>query len=409
MILRLSKVLDTGKVTYDPNDFTREGQSVAQSLWSTLHEIDHARELAQNAKSRKGKDLWEKRMEMTDEKRRYGVLDNCVMDVADNWRVLGFAPALKDEALRWYREEGWPRIDFTSKSRHMQFANAILREGMLPDEAVIVDDEVRQALDGLRAMKAKGREFDVIGMVTDPTLSLEKKLQLMERFVDPVFEALYEEDLENPKNNNQDGSGGGNGEGSGQGDGRQQSGGGESEGSDDQFTQESDEFDDQFGSKFDDEQLEDIAEAEVEMEEAGAADRFKEAYEKEHGVSFDDVQKYKKEYESIEQYLEPMREQFRRIVKDRQIPKRRVVSGKKDGFMVSPGLMDIAEAEFDRGNFDVPVYMQFEGRTRREEVPSAFEMSLVMDRSGSMSGGKAEEEQQFLPWKRCRSLWSSLR
>ena len=118
-------------------------------------------------------------------------------------------------------------------------------------------------------------------------------------------------------------------------------------------------------------------------------------YEKEHGVSKKDLADYQTEYAKIAQYIEPMREQFRKIVAERLIPYRRLTGFFDEGVIIEPGLAGQALADLSKGITDPTVFRDFEGRVRREEMPSTFEATAVLDRSGSMdSDGKKEEQRR---------------
>jgi len=372
---------ETGKATYDPNFFVEQGYSETQAVFATLHEVDHVAEFAEMLKTQAGRKLYEGRKKAKEDKRRLHVLDNCLLDVADNKRVLNRAPSLEEETKRLYQEKLWPETNLTVKPRHLQLAYAILREGMLPDQ-VQIDPEVREAIEELSSIEGKsGKTHNIIEIVTDPNTEPVSKFKLIEKFIDPVYERLFEEDVKNKDKENSDEEGGSD----------EQSG--ESESSEDAFSKEYDEFDRKMPQAMNDREVESAATGAGQGRDI--ADRQKAGYEKEHGVDIEDVMDYREEYNKIEKYIEPLREQFRKIVEERLIPKRRLVGMRDEGVIIDPGLVAQAQAEFDRGVVDPVVFRDFEGKVVREEVPAAFELTGVFDRSGSMeSGGKKEEQRR---------------
>lgn len=365
--------LETNTATYNAKDFDDPRYSQTMRLWMTLHEVDHVVEQAELLKSKGGQAIWQERLNQMQKHRRYQLLDNCVRDVADNRRVTRFAPALGGETQRWYQEIGWDQHDFTDKPRHVQFASAILREGMLTDETVVVSEDVREALEELQRVSGKsGKSHDVIAQITDPNCSLATKLKLMRKYVDPVYERLFEQDKEDNKKNKPDNNQSN----------QNQDSQSDTSDNDSEYEPDYDEIEQKMPTRFDEEKVEQIVTASLDN---GAKDRQQAGYEAEHKILAKDMLDYRQEYQKITPYLEPVREQFRRIVAERLIPKRRLVGGRDEGVMVTPGLAAVAEVAFAKGMYDVPVYMDFEGRVIREEVPSAFEISGVFDRSGSMA------------------------
>jgi hypothetical protein len=367
----------TGQATYNPAEFVDRGFNQTQALFSTLHEIDHVKEAALARRNPSDYAVWQARREHNKTRRRQHLLDNAIDDVGVNRRVLQFAPALRQDTTRLYREKLFPHTDLTEKPRHLQLAYAILRQAMLPDEPLQVAPEVAEALQALHAVQGKRDTYDVIQMITDPNCNPATKRKLTAKFVDPLFDQLFEQDKQNQKDQPPEPNGGGKGSGQGEGEAA--------------FNDDYDEFEQTMPSGFSEEQ---VATAAQPGAGSSAADRQAAGYEAEHKVSRVDLQKYSEEFQKVKPYLEPIRVQLRRIVAQRLVPRNRLVSGKKHGVMITPGLVGVAQAAWARGQADIPVFSKFEGRVTREQVPTAFEMSAVLDRSGSMAGAKAQQQQR---------------
>ena len=369
---------DTGEATYDPKFFTEKGYSETQSIFATLHEIDHVKEFTQLRTTEEGKQIYKRRRETAKKERRKHVLENCLLDVADNRRVVGQFPALSQEVTKLYKEKLWADSDFTDKPKHLQLAYAMLRTGMLPDEQVQTDPKVQEAVEGLRHVKGRsGSERDIIKIVTDPSLDPLTKIKLIEKYVEPVYEKLFKEDKEEKDQQRKK-------------QGQSQKGSGNPE---DDFASDYDDYDEKSPEAMSPEDIEKAAE----IASGGGSDiggRQSAGYEKEHGVSKKDLADYYAEYKKIEQFIEPMREQFRKIVAERLIPYRKMVGFFDEGVMIEPGLVGQAIADLSRGISDPPIFRDFEGRVKREEVPSVFEATAVLDRSGSMESGGRKEEQR---------------
>jgi hypothetical protein len=370
---------DTGEATYDPKFFTEKGYSETQSIFATLHEIDHVKEFTQLRTTEEGKQIYERRKQAAKKERRKHVLENCLLDVADNRRVVGQFPALSQEVIKLYKEKLWADSDFTDKPKHLQLAYAMLRTGMLPDEQVQIDPKIQEAMEGLRHIKGRsGSERDIIKIVTDPSLDSLTKVKLIEKYIEPVYEKLFKEDKEEKEQQRKK-------------QGQSQKGSGNLE---DDFAGDYDDYDENSPEAMSPEDVEKAVEGES-GSDSDVGERQTAGYKKEHGVSKKDMADYLTEYKKIEQLIEPMREQFRKIVAERLEPYRKMVGFFDEGVMIEPGLAGQAIADFSRGISDPQVFRDFEGRVKREEVPSVFEATAVLDRSGSMeSGGKKEEQRR---------------
>ena len=369
---------DSGEATYDPKFFVEKGYTETQSIFATLHEIYHVKEISQLKSSPEGQAIYTRRKEASKTERRKHVLENCLLDVADNHRVTGQFPALAQSVETLYKEKLWASSDLSKSPKHLQLAYSILRTGMLPNEAVQIDGEVQQAINELRHVKGKsGNERDIIQIVTDPSLDPLTKVKLVEKYVEPVYERLFEKDKEEKEKQDK------------------QNGKGKSKNPEDSFQEDYDKYQENSPEAMSPDEIEKVADMAGEEKVENIGDRQKAGYEKEHGVSKKDMADYQAEYKQIEQYLEPMREQFRKIVSERLEPYRKLVGFFDEGVMIEPGLTEQALADLSHGISDPTVFRNFEGRIRVEEVPAVFEATAVLDRSGSMeSGGKMEEQRR---------------
>ncbi len=373
---------DTGETTYDTKFFTEQGYTYGQSIFASCHEIDHIKEFAQLRSTEEGRQFYKRCREAAKKERRRHILENCLLDVADNRRVVGQLPALDQDRETLYREKLWPSSDFTGDPRHLQFAYSILRSSMLPSEAVKVAPEVEQALERLRHVKGRsGSERNIIDIVTDPALDPLTKFKLVEKYIEPVYEKLFEEDKKD-KQQQQKSQGG---------KGQRESGNPE-----DSFADDYDDYDSKNPQPLSPGDIEKAAEVARKQDGSDIGGRQNAGYEQEHGVAQKEIADYYTEYKIIEQYIEPMRAQFRRIVSERVEPYRKLVGFFDEGIMIEPGLVGQALTDFSKGISDPMVFRNFEGRIRRKEVPSVFEATGVFDRSGSMDmdGGEKKKEQR---------------
>src|SRR3989344_4614163 len=188
---------ETGEATYDPKFFEEKGYTPSQALFGAFHEIKcHLVETSELLGTPRGQEAHERLKDRIKVKPRLHIWENCRTDVKGNLAITRFAPSLAEDVEAVYREKLWPETDLTSKPKHLQFMYSILRTAMVPDEEVTVDPKVKEAISKLRNVKGK----DVIALATDPAQDPLLALRLSERYIEPVIEELYQEDVEEKEN-----------------------------------------------------------------------------------------------------------------------------------------------------------------------------------------------------------------
>lgn len=353
---------ETGDATYEPKFFEEKVYTPSQALFGAFHEIKcHLVETAELLGTEDGQRAYQRLKNRREAKPRVHIWENCRTDVKGNQAIMQFAPALAGEVETVYKEKLWPETDLTSKPRHLQFMYAILREAMVPDQEVAINPEVREAINKLRNVKGR----DVISLSTDPTLEPDKALRLSERYIEPVIEELYQEDLQDKQN--------------------QQSGQGQGEG--EPFAGDYQDYEERHPEPMDHEGMEEKIKRTIENSNESA--RQGAGYETEHGVSKKDVADYYDEYRQVEASIEPLREIFRRIIEQRKVPIRRLGTLKEEGVMIDPGLVAQTYIDVQAGISNPKTMKEFEGRFIEENIPGKFSVRLVADQSGSMQGQKA--------------------
>lgn len=362
---------ETGDATYDPKFFEERGYTPSQALFGAFHEIKcHLVETADLLNTTGGAEAHQRLKDRIKEKPRLHVWENCRTDIKGNQAIMRFAPSLAGEAETVYREKLWPETDLSDKPRHLQFMYAILRTSMVPDQEVQIDPVVTAAIDKLRSVKGR----DVIALATDPTQDPLLALRLSERYIEPVIEELYQEDLKDKKGEKPPQQGQGQ------------------KGSGEPFEGNYQDYENRHPEPMDEDEIEDkVKETQAAQ---GAGGRQKAGYEAEHGVSAKDIADYAVEYRNIEKYIEPLRQIFRRIIEQRKIPVRHLAALKEEGVMIDPGL--VAQTFMDvRAGIENPKTMKdFEGVLIDETVPTNFEITVVGDRTGSMQSGTKIAEQR---------------
>lgn len=361
---------ETGEATYDPKFFEEKGYTPSQALFGALHELKcHLVETAELLNATGGETAHKRLKTRIERKHWIRVWENCRTDIKGNLAIMQFAPSLSEDVKTVYREKLWPETDLTDKPRHLQFMYAILRESMVPEEETKIDPTVREAINKLRSVKDR----DVISLATNPSLDPLSALRLSERYIEPIIEEFYEEDFKDKEDQQSK-------EGKGQGK------------SEDPFESDYQDYANRHPEPMIDAEIEKkIKEA---REQQSESNRQNAGYEEEHGVNKKDIDDYYQEYRKIEQYIEPLRQIFRRIIEQRQISVRHLASLKEEGVMIDPGLVAQTYMDVQAGIQNPRTMKDFEGILIDENIPTNFEITIVADRTGSMQYGAKIPEQR---------------
>lgn len=359
---------ETGEATYDPKFFEERGYTPSQALFGAFHEIKcHLVETADLLSTPDGSEAHQRLKDRIKERPRLHIWENCRTDIKGNQVIMRFAPSLADDVETVYREKLWSETDLSDKPRHLQFMYAILRTSMVPGEEVQIDPMVTAAIAKLRTVKGK----DVIALATDPTQDPLLALRLSERYIEPVIEELYQEDLKDRKGEQQ----------SQQGQGQGQKGSGEP------FEGNYQDYENRHPEPMGEDEVENkVKETQASQ---NVSSRQAAGYEAEHEVSKKDIADYNQEYRQVESSIEPLRQVFRRIIEQRKIPVRHLAALKEEGVMIDPGLVAQTYIDIRSGVPNPKTMKDFEGQLIDENIPGKFSVRLVADQSSSMGGDKA--------------------
>ncbi len=365
---------ENGEATYDPKFFEEKGYTPSQALFGAFHELKcHLVETAELLNTHGGQEANERLKDRIKSRQYLHIWENCRTDVKGNLAIARFAPALADEMETVYREKLWPETDLSDKPKHLQLMYAVLRQSMVPNEQVKIDPKVSAAISKLRNVKGK----DVIALATDPTQDPLLALKLSEKYIEPALEELYQEDLKEKKDQQQQQKGQGK---KGQGN------------PEESFADDYEDYDKRHPEPMDEDEVEKkIKETQQSQNTSARQDA---GYEQEHGVSKKDVADYADEYKRVEQFIDPLRQVFRRIVEQRRIPKRHLSALKEEGVMIDPGLVAQTFMDVRAGMTSPKTMKDFEGHFIEENIPGKFSVRLVADQSGSMSGEKSVAQRR---------------
>ncbi len=378
---------ETGEATFDPGFFEDKGYTPRHALFASAHELrSHLVELNRLLVEPGGKEAHAKLKAQVAVSERAQIWENCRQDIKGNKEILGLAPAMEQDVQELYADKLWPETDFTNLPQHLQFMYAILRGSMVPDQATQIDQEVKDAIDSLRDVKGK----DVIGLCTDPKQSPLLGLMLSQKYIVPVIDSLFDEDLKKQKKDKNSDTGGkakkDSKDKAGQSDKKDKNN------SDEVFRKEYDDYKEKHPEPSDHEETEQAVMDRIDFQSEYKG--YKDAYEKEHGVNKKDTADYYEEYKSVEPYIQELREIFMRITEQRKAPARRLVSQKEEGVMVDPGLITQTHIDLATGFTDPKTMMDMEGTFIDQNVPRSFGFHLVADQSSSMAGEKARSQRK---------------
>jgi len=413
--------------------YQKLGLSEEKTVFATLHEIEHFMEKLQILSEAGGEKRFEKYLKRIKTSKAFSLMDNCVADIRENRAVIRKTnKGMQELEAKTYKEDLFAETDFTSQPRHIQFSQALLREARVLGEQCQVSPEVRTALD--EVAKVKG----LMDIMTNPETPMSMRLRLQDKYIWPKVEALLDKDIEEKKKqkeqekkNKEEGK---DGEESGEQDkgqeGSEESGAEEGEmkgeskkGKKETTTPKPSLSEEEKGDETDPNQIfadeyaeakkkfpeavpmEEIEKAFKEWKEAqedkDSADKADEDYAQKIGVEKEDLQIYRKVVENLEKIVNPetdvsiieeLRNLFSRIISKRLkialAPKYPVAEGDE---LVDPAQL---VADVKSGNLEPKVWEDTEIKERKGDRFGEVEITLVCDRSGSMSGQKAEEQRK---------------
>lgn len=184
--------LEQGTIYADPAWFASRGYSPADIDFAISHEVEHFRELRELLHEPGGHSVWQQHRARVKAKQSLFVLDDILDNIRVDRAVMDRRPS-KRETGRDLRARLQPQ-DLTQYPKHLQFAQAILREATVPGERCNTDPAVRTAIETLEEMRAKDSR-SVIDLLGDPSLPPSKRLALQERLFEPLYEQFFQEDV----------------------------------------------------------------------------------------------------------------------------------------------------------------------------------------------------------------------
>lgn len=127
---------------------------------------------------------------------------NIVDDSVINKRLRNI-PLLDSITDEVYRDMLFPKDDFTDKPKHVQFMYGWLLRNVVPDRDVTLDSAAEAALDGLESIELNGHLYDMYRTLSHPDTSYEERRRIAAEHILPLYEAFYEEALQDHQNQEQ--------------------------------------------------------------------------------------------------------------------------------------------------------------------------------------------------------------
>jgi hypothetical protein len=207
----------TGDVLLDPRFFHKDKQTTPdQASYGIMHEtVAHIKRITNSPKLAETVErfITDPRTGQVDKARH--IFDNILEDVDGNRSIHAMLPRMERVGKDMYENRLFKETDYQASPRHLQFLYKILRTAMVPDQEVTVLPEVDEALASLRDFQGQG---DVIDYSTAPSVSATERLSDEQRFtiwrrvIYPVYEALLEQDRQDPNMQDQQQSESGEGQ-----------------------------------------------------------------------------------------------------------------------------------------------------------------------------------------------------
>ncbi len=423
--------LENNTIYVNDRFYKDRGFSEEKTSFATLHEIEHFQEKLAILAEDGGERAFDRYLRRIGESEAYSLMDNCVADIRENRAVVEKSwseKAFRDIEIDLYKNDLFKEIDFTEEPKHIQFAQALLREARVSDEVCVVAPEVRERLDALRMKSYDGESF--FDIMTSPDVPMSARLALQNEHIWPLVKELLDQDIEEEKKKDKKEEGQDGGEGDGN------PNEGEQKKREDKDAKEKIEGKSGApspkessleggvaeGGETDPNEMfkEAYVRAKEKMPEAVPIEEIKKAFkewqeikkenpqdaaDKEYaekiGVKKEDLKKYRdivKKLEAIKNpetdmsVVEELYSLFARIVAER----RKLTPAPRYPIEEGENLVDPAElvAQAMAGNFEPKVWETHEIKEKKGKKFGEIEITLVCDRSDSMDGAKCVEQQK---------------
>jgi hypothetical protein len=384
--------------------YKEKGMSEEQTVFAMCHEIEHFLEKKGMVKEQDGEKKFAEYLAEIKKSRAFSLLDNCVADNRENRAVVRKTNSgFRELEVKLYKDDLFPSSDLTmykdetgnpkSVPKHIQFAQAILREHRLPNEECLVVPEVREKLDELYGIVNKKGER-LLDIMTGPNVPMSMRLKLQEQYIVPLMNELLEKDKEEEKEKRKEKGESGEGK-------SEKSEAGEEIDPNEAFGEVYEEAEKAVPNAAPIDEIEKAFKKWQESKSQNPLDKADKEYAENLGVKPEDLKNYRKTVTELEKVINPesgesvieeLRTLIRRIISERlkpdALPKFPVEEGEE---LVDPANL---VAEVKAGNLEPKVWQSVEVKEKKGKKFGEVEITLVADRSGSMRGNKLAEQRK---------------
>jgi hypothetical protein len=189
------------------------GLDLEEQKFAFLHELIHLLQLLQDPDSyirsfEIPKREAEEKAKENDEYRSHieeawRLFFNIFFDIHDNSIIRYMMPVyqrggrLENLPKRLYSEKLYRETDYTRLPLSVQFLYYLIRKIMVPDEEVVVSEEVKKRID--RKVHYFGREYESVEKfvreeIADPSKGIKEIMFILEEYMMPIYEELLDED-----------------------------------------------------------------------------------------------------------------------------------------------------------------------------------------------------------------------
>ncbi len=203
------------EVSLSEGFFATKGFDAGMATAAIDHEVEHLREWLSLVRTPAGARQWREHAEGLLADSRLQALDNMIDDVRMNRTVIDRSGAHTDAMERLYRRYAFPETDLRrlpsgqANPRHLQFAQSLVRDAMLPGETATTDPEVAEVKERVlvavnaerlaRGLAPHARFADVITQITDPSITPAARLSGTRLYLEPAYQSLYDRDVDEEK------------------------------------------------------------------------------------------------------------------------------------------------------------------------------------------------------------------
>jgi|GEM_PF-3829726 len=124
-------------------------------------------------------------------------------------------PLLDSVTDEMYQEFRFPEGSLQNNPKHVQFMEAVLLKTVVPNGDWRFDSEIEEIINMLKDYPLGRQHVDVLEAMSHHETSVDTRLKIANQILRPIFERLFQEDVEQGRSNSQDSEDSENGEGDG--------------------------------------------------------------------------------------------------------------------------------------------------------------------------------------------------